>query len=201
MVEADEGKQKQHAECVDNTVATQLSKLSDIKLSCAPEQDLGLKSLNPVELRQKSRHPPLHTTGPSTESGDSMVWSFRFSQTFFFNSELMPELLSSTVWPRQFLANRAGTWKVNRVFLWCHGSITHARKGQLTDHPHWSTFSECVIVIVIVGRGLELPVYILQEELRSQRRRQHYPVNQVSSCRGRVIVQFVSDASLFLLVC
>ena len=57
VVEADEGKQKQHTECVDNTVATQLSKLSDIKLSCAPEEDLGLKSLNPVELRQKSRHP------------------------------------------------------------------------------------------------------------------------------------------------
>ena len=84
VVKADEGKQKQRAECVDNTAATQLSKLSDINLSCAPEQDLGLKSLNPVELRQKSRHPPLYTTGPSSESGDSMVWSFRFSQTFFF---------------------------------------------------------------------------------------------------------------------
>ena len=84
---ADEGKQKQHAECVDNTAATQLSKLSDITLSCAPEQDLGLKSLNPVELRQKSRHPPLYTTGPSSESGDSMVWSFRFSQSFFFDFE------------------------------------------------------------------------------------------------------------------
>ena len=84
MVKADEGKQKQHAECVDNTGATQLSKLSDINLSCAPEQDLGLKSLRPVELRQKSRHPPLCTTFPSTESEDSIVRSFRFSQTFFF---------------------------------------------------------------------------------------------------------------------
>ena len=84
VVKADEGKQKQHAECVDNTAATQLSKLSDINLSCAPEQDLGLKSLNPVEIRQKSRHPPLYTTGPSSELEDSMVWSFRFSQTFFF---------------------------------------------------------------------------------------------------------------------
>ena len=109
VVKADEGKQKQHAECVDNTGATQLSKLSDINLSCAPEQDLGLKSLNPVELRQKRRHPRLYTTGPSTESEDSMVWSFRFSQTFFFNLEFMPQSLSSTVWPWQFLANRAGT--------------------------------------------------------------------------------------------
>ena len=38
-------------------------------------------------------------------------------------------------------------------------------------------------------------------ECRCQRRRQLYPVNQVSSCRGRAILQFVCDASLFLLVC
>ena len=85
VVKADEDKQKQHADCFDNTTATQLSKLSDINLSCAPEQDLGLKSMNPFELRQKSRHPPLYITGPSSESGDSMVWSFRFSQSFFFD--------------------------------------------------------------------------------------------------------------------
>ena len=84
MAKADEGKQKQRAECVDNTAATQLSKLSDINLSCAPEQDLGLKSLNPGEIRQRSRHRPLYTTFPSSESEDSMVWSFRFSQTFLF---------------------------------------------------------------------------------------------------------------------
>ena len=74
VVKADEGKQKQHAECVDNTGATQLSKLSDINLSCAPEQDLGLKSLDII-----------------------------------FNSEFMPQSLSSTVWPWHVLANRAGT--------------------------------------------------------------------------------------------
>ena len=110
VVKADEGKQKQHAECVDNTAATQLSKLSDINLSCAPEQDLGLKSLNPVELRQKSRHPPLYTTGRSSESVrfDGLVLSI-LSVIFFLTSELMPLSLSSTVWPRQFLANRAGT--------------------------------------------------------------------------------------------
>ena len=77
----------------------------------------------------------------------------------------------------------------------------------MTDHPRWSTFSECVIVIVIVivivGRGLELPVFPPRRvaECWCQRRRQLYPVNKVSSCRGRVIVQFVGDASLFLLVC
>ena len=54
MVKADEGKQKQLAECVDNTGATQLSKLSDINLSCAPEQDLGLKSLQTLLLTQNS---------------------------------------------------------------------------------------------------------------------------------------------------
>ena len=89
VAKADEGKQKQHAECVDNTAATQLSKLSDINLSCAPEQDLGLKSLNPVEIRQKSRHPPLYTTGPSSESEDSMVRSFRFSQTFLIQNSCL----------------------------------------------------------------------------------------------------------------
>ena len=109
VVKANEGKQKQHAECVDNTAATHLSKLSDINLSCAPEQDLGLKSLNPVELRQMSRHPPLYTTGPSSQIGrfDGLVLSIP-SVIFFLTSELMPLSLSSTVWPRQFLANEQG---------------------------------------------------------------------------------------------
>ena len=61
----------------------------------------------------------------------------------------------------------------------------------------------CHIVIVNVGRGIELPVFPPRRAAKCscQRRRQLYPVNQVSSCRGRVIVQFVGDASLFLLVC
>ena len=71
----------------------------------------------------------------------------------------------------------------------------------MTDHSRWSTFSECVIVIVIVGRGLELSAFPPRRvaECWCQQRRQLYPVNQVSSCRGRVIVQFVCDASLFCL--
>ena len=122
----------------DNTAATRLSKLYDINLSYSLEQDKRLKSLNPVEPTQKSHHTPLYTAGLCSESEDSM-------QTFCSNSELMPYHCHLQCGPGNYLPTEQ---EVRSTKFFMGSWPRHS-----SDRSRWSTFSECVIVIVIHPLG------------------------------------------------